>query len=305
MSIKRFIATVALAACTMAAVALPTVDAVQAEVQRGNYAQAEVMMQDVVAAKPGSARATTSTPNPGPQQAFRSGGARGRALAPARSGDRLHRRGKFKSLEQLLEREQSAARPRAMQAPSGGWRQRSSGRAHPRALLQQCAELGLGAGAGWRRGPGVVAGHAAAHGRADGDGNAGGPMMAAAAGRRPTALARLRAGRGAGLRQAPRRQWLDGRRAGGGGRRGRSMLAEKLLHGGHDSGNSMASAMARARSHRACTATARPTTRRRASWRRRPVRLRQRRRLGGDAGCGGGGSTTAATAGSPAQRRCP
>ena len=54
---KRLLIAGVLSIAALSAVALPSVDAVQAEVQRGNYAQAESMMQEVVAAKPGSARA--------------------------------------------------------------------------------------------------------------------------------------------------------------------------------------------------------------------------------------------------------
>ena len=57
MHIQRFFAAATLVACTLTAWAAPTVDAVQAEVQRGNYAQAETMMQEVVNARPGSAKA--------------------------------------------------------------------------------------------------------------------------------------------------------------------------------------------------------------------------------------------------------
>ena len=57
MNLKRLFVTVALAVWAFSAAALPSVDAVQAEVQKGRYAQAETMMQEVVAAKPGSARA--------------------------------------------------------------------------------------------------------------------------------------------------------------------------------------------------------------------------------------------------------
>lgn len=57
---KRLLAMLAFLAMGLvsaAAFALPTVTDVQAEVQKGNYTQAESMMRDVVAAKPGSAKA--------------------------------------------------------------------------------------------------------------------------------------------------------------------------------------------------------------------------------------------------------
>jgi hypothetical protein len=54
---RRLIVTLSLATLAMSAYALPSVDDVQAEVGKGNYAHAEDLMRDVVAAKPGSARA--------------------------------------------------------------------------------------------------------------------------------------------------------------------------------------------------------------------------------------------------------
>ena len=54
---KRWMALLMMAVFTVAAWALPTVDQVQAEVAKGNYAAAEVMMRDVIAERPNSARA--------------------------------------------------------------------------------------------------------------------------------------------------------------------------------------------------------------------------------------------------------
>ena len=54
---KKLIVSVALAGLSVLAWALPTLQQVEAEVGRGNFAQAESMMREVVAAKPGSARA--------------------------------------------------------------------------------------------------------------------------------------------------------------------------------------------------------------------------------------------------------
>lgn len=52
-----WLAALCLAFAAAGAWAVPSVDAVQAEVQRGNYAQAETLMREVVAAKPESAKA--------------------------------------------------------------------------------------------------------------------------------------------------------------------------------------------------------------------------------------------------------
>ncbi len=54
---KKVILSVVLAAFAAIAWALPTLQEVEAEVQAGRYAQAETMMREVVAAKPGSAKA--------------------------------------------------------------------------------------------------------------------------------------------------------------------------------------------------------------------------------------------------------
>jgi len=54
---KRWLIGMSLAVIAAVAQALPTVAEVDAEVAKGNYAQAESMMHEVVAAKPGSARA--------------------------------------------------------------------------------------------------------------------------------------------------------------------------------------------------------------------------------------------------------
>jgi hypothetical protein len=55
MKVKLFVATLAL--WSAAAFAVPTLNDVKSAVSAGNYAQAEQMMQEVVAAKPGSAKA--------------------------------------------------------------------------------------------------------------------------------------------------------------------------------------------------------------------------------------------------------
>jgi Tetratricopeptide repeat len=54
---RKFILSVALAAASAFAWALPSLTEVEAQVQQGHYAQAETMMREVVAAKPDSARA--------------------------------------------------------------------------------------------------------------------------------------------------------------------------------------------------------------------------------------------------------
>lgn len=103
------LAFVAMGLVSAAAFALPSVTDVQAEVQKGNYAQAEVLMRDVVAAKPGSAKAHyVYAEILAHNKRFEF------ALQEARLAQQLDpaigftQPDKFKSFEQLLEREQRA-----------------------------------------------------------------------------------------------------------------------------------------------------------------------------------------------------
>lgn len=104
------LAFVAMGLVSATAFALPSVTEVQAEVQKGNYAQAEVLMRDVVAAKPGSAKAHyVYAEILAHNKRFEF------ALQEARLAQQLDpalsftQPDKFRSFEQLLEREQRAA----------------------------------------------------------------------------------------------------------------------------------------------------------------------------------------------------
>ena len=108
------LAFVAMGLVSAAAFALPSVTEVQAEVQKGNYAQAEVLMRDVVAAKPGSAKA---------HYVYAEILAHNRrfefALQEARLAQQLDpalsftQPDKFRSFEQLLERERKGEKASA------------------------------------------------------------------------------------------------------------------------------------------------------------------------------------------------
>ena len=99
-----------------AAQALPNVDEVQAATQRGDYAGAEKMMREVIAAKPGSARAhyvlaeILAHERQFKEAAEHAG--RARALDPA---IKFTDPAKFNEFEQLLQRQQAA---RASTAPA-------------------------------------------------------------------------------------------------------------------------------------------------------------------------------------------
>ena len=245
MNIKHLVAVLVLTTSALTAWALPTVDAVQAEVQRGNYAQAEVMMQDVVAAKPGSARAhyiyaEILSHNKRFGEAAKEV-ARARQIDPALG---FTDPAKFKALESLLEREQVAARPRAAAAVTAPMATAPMAMARPApepagGVPTWVWALGLGGIAAlvWtlvtRRQQAAMPAmgmanmpmaqpQAAAYGpvNAPGYGAGAAPGYAPGYGQAPS--------RGVGLMGV-------GLAAAGGVAAG--MLAEKLLHGGHDSGS--------------------------------------------------------------------
>ena len=113
---KRILLSLLLLAASALAFALPSVEAVQAEVKAGRYAQAESMMQEVVAAKPKSAKAhyvyaEILAHNGRFDEAARQA-RQAREIDPA---IRFTDPAKFRSFEQLLQREQAA---QASPAPS-------------------------------------------------------------------------------------------------------------------------------------------------------------------------------------------
>lgn len=259
MRIQHFLVTAALATLTMAASALPTVDAVQAELKSGNYAQAEVMMQEVVTAKPGSARAryiyAEILAHNRRFDAAASEVARARQIDPLIS---FADGAKFKAFEQLLEREQQAAKPRAALAPQAvalPAAPRQAAPAEPTGGVPSWVwALGLGgvAAAVWglvsrrRQAAASPMGNLRSPLAGAGAGVAGG-MAGGMAGGATGGMGAYGPGYGAG--PAP---GFPQAAAGGNGLMGiglaaaggvaAGMLAEKLLHGGHDTGNTMASA---------------------------------------------------------------
>ena len=112
---KRLIVGAAMALClatlgTAAYAEVPTVESVQQEVQRGNYAHAEAMMQEVVGAKPKSAKAHYIY-----AEILARNGRFDVAAREARSARELDpaigftQPDKFAAFEQLLQREQGRA----------------------------------------------------------------------------------------------------------------------------------------------------------------------------------------------------
>ena len=252
MTLQRLIVSVALAACCLAAQALPTLDAVQAEVQRGNYAQAETMMQEVVAAKPGSAKAhyiyAEILAHNRRFDLAASQAARAREADPTL---KFADAAKFQAFESLLQREQqAAAAPRALSnaplnVPSARPMARQAPAPEPASGIPSWVwVIGL-AGVGfvvWR----MVSGRRQA--------TAMGSMAAGRPGMGPTGVAPAYApggmpggapgyGPGYGQPQAPGMGMMGvGLAAAGGVAAG--MLAEKMLHGGHDSGSNPGQSLA-------------------------------------------------------------
>ena len=114
---KRFLATLALLVLSAAAFALPSVEAVQKEVQQGHYAQAESMMHEVVAAKPNSAKAHYIY-----AEILAHNGRFDQAAQEARLARQIDPQiaftqpDKFRAFEQSLQREQATAKSQATQA---------------------------------------------------------------------------------------------------------------------------------------------------------------------------------------------
>ena len=108
---KKAIVSLALALVAAVAFALPTTQEVEAQVRQGNYTQAEAMMNEVVTARPGSARA---------HDVYAEILAHNRNFAKAADEAQKARQidpalsftdpAKFRAFEQLLAREQSASK---------------------------------------------------------------------------------------------------------------------------------------------------------------------------------------------------
>lgn len=116
---KRLLLALSLLVAHAAGWALPTLDAVQAEINRGHYTQAEDMMREVVAAKPGSARAHYVYAELLAHDRHFSQAAEEAALARRLDPDlRFTEPEKFNAFVRLLEREHGTARPVDRAMPS-------------------------------------------------------------------------------------------------------------------------------------------------------------------------------------------
>lgn len=109
---KRWLITLSFAFLASAAHALPSVAEVQAEVQKGNYAQAQTMMREVVVAKPGNAKAHYIYAEILAHNArFADSAEQTRLAKELDPALKFTSPEKFRAFEQLLEREQQRARP--------------------------------------------------------------------------------------------------------------------------------------------------------------------------------------------------
>jgi len=208
-----------------AAQALPNVDEVQAAVQRGDYPGAEKMMREVVAAKPDSARAHYVLAEIlSHQRQFNEAAEhvrRARALDPA---IKFTDPAKFNAFEQLLQREQAGAArslvttPAVVNAPPplrAAPVQRDSGGGVPVWLLVVGVVIFIWAAVSWMRRRTVM--QASQPAMAGGYGGGYGPQ-----------------GYGPGVPPTSGGPGLMGVGLAAAGGVAAGMLAEKLLHEGHD-----------------------------------------------------------------------
>lgn len=144
---KRFVLAAAFAVLTVSAFALPSIDAVQAEIGKGNHAHAEEMMREVVAAKPDSARARyVYAEILAHDQRFglaAEEAAQARRLDPSLS---FTQPGKFNAFTQLLDREQAIGSRTATASRADGPRFVDTAPVQPAGGVPGWA-WGLGAGA--------------------------------------------------------------------------------------------------------------------------------------------------------------
>ena len=252
---KRWLITLSFAFLASAAHALPTVTEVQAEIQKGNYAQAQTMMREVVVAKPGNAKAHYIYAEILAHNArFADSAEQARLARELDPALKFTSPEKFRAFEQLLEREQQRARP-SVSAPVD-----SSARSRPAAAPAPLPERSQGVPS-WvwiagLAGLGFVAWRMLSNRKVANSSNlAAGQSYAAAAalnsrpnyGAAPIPGPGQNFGPGAGPGPSGMGGGMMGGGMGGGmgsgmmgvglgvaGGLAAGMLAEKLLHGGHD-----------------------------------------------------------------------
>jgi hypothetical protein len=242
---KKLLMLMAALTLSVAAWALPTVEQVKAQVNQGNYTQAESMMKEVVTARPDSAKghyiyAEILAHN----RRFEQAAQEARLARQLDSDIRFTKPEEFRSFEQMLERERQAAKaqastptPRTTNVPA---------RVNPQSATPAESRSGI---PGWVWGLGfaaialvvwrMISARAAAPApAAAGGGYYPGPGAAGAVGPGGYPAAPM-----GGIPSAGGSGLLGAGLAGAGGFAA-GMLAEKLLHGQHDpvsSGTNVAS----------------------------------------------------------------
>jgi hypothetical protein len=241
---KRALIALALALCAGLSFALPTVQDVEAQVRQGNYAQAETMMKEVVAAKPGSARAhyvyAEILARNGRVADAAGEAERARTLDPALSFTSDPQR--FRDFERLLQRDRAGATPLPGAGPAltpgvrsdGGARPSTAAPVSPAAPTR--SEPASGGVPSWLWGAGIAVvafllWRSVSRRRAAAAGMAG-PVSASAAGSYPGPQGPgYGPGYGPGAAPASRGGGLLGAGLAGAGGFAAGMLADRLMHG--------------------------------------------------------------------------
>ena len=161
-AIRIVLSSLILAFAASAAFALPTVADVQAEVQKGNYTQAQTMMREVVTAKPGSAKAHYIYAEILAHNARFDEAAQETKLAKQLDpAIKFTQADKFRAFEQMLDREQSNARakaaaPAVTSAPNLGPTTMPQTRSDAAPRQQQAEARQSGGVPGWAWGLGIA-----------------------------------------------------------------------------------------------------------------------------------------------------
>lgn len=246
---KRWLITLSFAFLASAAHALPSVAEVQAEVQKGNYTQAQTMMREVVVAKPGNAKAHYIYAEILAHNArFADSAEQARLARELDPALKFTSPEKFRAFEQLLEREQQRARP-SVSAPIDSSTRSRPAAAAPAPLPERSQGVPSWVWIAGLAGIGFVAWRMLGNRNAAGSSNlpAGQSYSAASAvNARPAYGAAPIPNPGQNFGQGTGPGMMGGGMGGGmgsgmmgvglgvAGGLAAGMLAEKLLHGGHD-----------------------------------------------------------------------
>ena len=250
---KRWLITLSFAFLASAAHALPTVTEVQAEIQKGNYAQAQTMMREVVVAKPGNAKAHYIYAEILAHNArFADSAEQARLARELDPTIKFTSPEKFRAFEQLLEREQQRAKPSVTAPVDSSSRARPATTAAPAPLPERSQGVPSWVWIAGLAGLGFVAWRMLGNRNAASSSNIAAAQSygtASALNPRPNygAAPIPNAGQNFGPGAGPGPAGMGGGMMGGGmgsgmmgvglgvaGGLAAGMLAEKLLHGGHD-----------------------------------------------------------------------